>query len=737
MIEFRALGTVEVHGVDPSDAEALRSHPHWVATLTCLLVRSSGAAWRRGELVSLLWSSVEASRGRSSLRVVLHALRRHLGHDAIVSRGDALHIDRSLLTCDVLVFEELLSRRLHDEALEVYGGDLLSGLTIRNAPRFESWLADRRASLRRSAAGAAWALSGAAERRGQWIGAVQYARRAVSLSMDSETAVRRLLQLLDRAGDGASALHEYRKFADRWRRELGVEPSAETRALVEEIRGRRADLEASPPGAVSGRKPERPPEGPSTRTDRWPDSGRIAVLPFVIDGEDPALEHLAAGLAHDVIASLARVSGIVVVARPAAAYSLGAVGRIPTETRRQLDADVVLDTSVRVVGDRFIFIGRLIDVRLDRPIWTEAYDGKRTDLLVIRRQLLRDVLAAAGVEMSAAERESLERGQTASPAAFELYLKARSRWSLRTTEDVEASIGLFEGALAIDPAYALAQAGLMDAYAAFHPAAGRRLSETKGLAREAARKALQLDPGLGEVHATLGLLRAFVDQDWDGAEADLRRAIDLSPGYASAHHWLGAFLTHVRRRFDEGGRELEISRQLDPHSPVIRAEIGLAHTNRGDLNGARRILGELMEEEPGFWRAPYFLGVTCFLAGDPESGTAHLRRAWRLGAFGAEPESSPIDETGGEDWPASLRRRLDRLETSALQPGIRAVEGALLSTFLGHRAEAIRWLQTVSEHSSAAWIMGFFPVFEPLAEDPGFQEFLVDAGLGGLAARAD
>jgi TolB-like protein len=465
------------------------------------------------------------------------------------------------------------------------------------------------------------------------------------------------------------------------------------------------------------------------RTDRWTDADRIVVLPFAIQGDDPSLTHLAAGLAHDVIASLARVSGIVVVARPSTERSVGGFGRAPVEIGRRLEADVVLDSSVRIVGTRLFLVGRLVDVRLERPVWAEVYEGTPSDLLAIRRRLLLDVLGAAGVRLSAVEEERLVRGQTASPEAFELYLEGHSRLGLRTGEEIETAIERFEAALVLDPDFALARAGLMDAFAQRHPALGHRLSETGLLARRAAREALALDPELGEVHATLGFLRGFVDHDWDGAVADLRRAIELSPGYASAHHWLGATLTFGRREFDEGARELEIARQLDPYSPAIRADIGLAHANRGDLDGARRLLSDLVQEESGFWRASYFLGVTCFAAGEPESGADHLRRAWYLGAFGAHADHTPPESAEQESWRDVLEHRLARLETSVLQPGMRAVEAALLSIVLGRRTDSIRWLGNVTEQGSAAWILAFFPIFEPLADDPAFREFLAEAGL--------
>lgn len=738
MIEFRVLGTIEVDGVEPPDAAALRSHPRWIAALAYLLCSASGAGRRRDELVSMLWPSVEQARGRASLRVVLHGLRRHLGRDTILSHGDELRVDRDLLTCDALVFEELLSKRRHEQALAAYAGDLLPGLAVRRAPRFDRWLADRSAALRRGAVSAAWAVSAMAARRGQWIDAVRYARRAVSLSGDSEAAVRRLLRTLDRAGDGASAIDEYERFADRWQRERGVAPSAETRALVAEIRSRRPGRtpaqrvgetvkqpRAEPGSEVAGSRAPEP-----TEVERWPHSVRIVVLPFQIEGEDPAFERLAAGMAHDVSASLARIARIVVVARPATACSPSAGRRgSAAEIGRQLEADLVLDTGVRVVSDRFVFIGRLIDVQLGRPIWAEAYDGTPNELLSVRRRLLHDLLTAAGLELSSAERERLTYGQTSSPTAFELYLEARSRSSRRTEEEVRAAIGLYEEALAIDPRFALAHAGLMDAHLLFHPAAGRRLSESRSVARRAGQKALEIAPELGEVHATLGFLRGFMDHEWEGSVADLRRAIELSPGYAEAHQLLGAVLTFALRSFDEGARELEIARQLDPCSPVIREAIGLALMNRGDLDGARRIFTEIMEDEPGFWRAHYYLGVTCFIAGETESGTAHLQRAWRLGAFGAEAESSVVDEPAEASWRVTLERRLTRLTTSALQPGIRAVECALLSMFLGRSAEAVRWLGTVLEHSSAGWVMMCFPVFEPLLGEPGFRRFLEEAGV--------
>lgn len=717
MIEFRTLGTIGFRGLDRLRTEALQTQPQRIAVLAYLLLATPGSAQGRAHLVSVFWPETDGSRGRGALRAALHFLRKQLGPDALRSRGDELVIDPRLLTCDALSFEARAAEGRHMEALELYAGDLLPGIQVRNAPGFTIWLEERRAGLRRRAADAAWAQSEREERLGRWIEAVEHARRATSLSPHIEPAVRRLLGLMAQTGDRVAALREYESFASRWMTEHGVTPSAETRALAETIR------RGSPTGARAS---------PDARrwADRWPYAGKIVVLPFLLVGEGRGHEYLATGLAHDVISSLSRVASTVVVAREPAVREPEREKRDPAAIGGSLGADAVLDVSVRVADRRLILVARLIDVRTRAPVWAEVYESALDDLLSVRARLITDVVNALRIELSAEEESRLAREPTSSPSAYELYLEGRSHWSRRTTEAVEASIRCFEGALEMDPRFALALAGLADARAALHPAAGRRLSESRVRAREAAHAALALDPDLGEVHATLGLLRAFADQDWLGAEEDFRRAVELTPGHASAHHWLGCLLTFVRRRFDEGAVELETACQLDPSSPAIEADIGVALLNRGEVDEARRRLTAIVEREPTFGRAHHYLGVALFVAGDPDRGFERLRRAWRLGAFGADPDAQAGEALSRGDWREGLERKLGELTASRLQPGTRSFEAALISMLLGRRDETLEWLRVVGQQSSWAWVTMYLPAFEPLLDDPAFVELMAEAGLG-------
>ena len=287
-IELRSLGRIEIAGPGAEHPEALLSRPLNVAVLAYLLLggqgqasgalsenrfsegRARGPARGRESVVTLFWPHASRERGRSSLRVALHALRSHLGPDAIRSRGDDLVVDPDILSCDALAFDDLLRERRLEEALTLYGGDLLPGLRPRCAPRFDAWLADRRLALRRRAAEAAWDLSEQSERAGRTIEAARWARRAAALSPDVEPSARRLMRLLARHGDRVGALEAYDAFVDRWSAEQEAAPSARTRTLAAAIRG-------APAMAGLDARPESPTGGGELPADRWPVAGKIAM----------------------------------------------------------------------------------------------------------------------------------------------------------------------------------------------------------------------------------------------------------------------------------------------------------------------------------------------------------------------------------------------------------------------------------------------------------------------------
>jgi DNA-binding SARP family transcriptional activator/TolB-like protein len=236
MIEFRTLGALDLRGADGHPVQSVLAQAKRLALLGYLAAASPQGFHRKDKLLALFWPESDQERARASLRQVVLYLRRSLGEDLLASRGDEIGLNEERLWCDVAAFETAIAAGRHAEALELYRGDLLDGFHLPDAPEFERWLEDDRARLRAQAASAAWALAEQAEDAGAPAEAVPWARRAVALCPEDEAAFRRLLALLGRTGDRAGALRAHEEFAARLAQEFGVQPSAETQALVRALR---------------------------------------------------------------------------------------------------------------------------------------------------------------------------------------------------------------------------------------------------------------------------------------------------------------------------------------------------------------------------------------------------------------------------------------------------------------------------------------------------------------------
>ena len=240
MIELRTLGGLSLEWSDGREPRALLARPKLVALLVYLALVPTRRLLRRDTLLALFWPESDAFHARAALRKAVHMLRASLGDAALVSRGDdEVGVDSRELRCDAAVFGRAMDAGELEEALSVYRGDLLPGFFISDAPAFEEWLESERARLAQRAAEAANALAASAESRGELSLSAHWGRRALSLSRD-EGALRRLMTVLDRLGDRASALRVYERFARQLASEYEMEPSAETVSLAAAIRSRAA-----------------------------------------------------------------------------------------------------------------------------------------------------------------------------------------------------------------------------------------------------------------------------------------------------------------------------------------------------------------------------------------------------------------------------------------------------------------------------------------------------------------
>src|SRR5688572_27025139 len=241
MIRLRVLGPLELRDDQGNEYRNVLAQPKRLALLATLVVGPPGFR-RRDSLLALLWPELDQAHARAALNQALHFLRREFGGSAdaaILSRGgDEIGIDQSVFWCDAMAFREQIESGRHQEALELYRGNLLEGFFVEQGDGFENWLERERDLLRLTATKAARAVVGIHEKGGDLTPAIAAARRAVDLSGDDERVVRELLELLNRLGDRAGALQAYQEFARRLEADFGVSPAPQTQALIEDIRNR-------------------------------------------------------------------------------------------------------------------------------------------------------------------------------------------------------------------------------------------------------------------------------------------------------------------------------------------------------------------------------------------------------------------------------------------------------------------------------------------------------------------
>ena len=237
MIRLSMLGAVDLRDAEDRQLYTVLAQPKRLALLAYLAAATPRAFHSRDTLLALLWPDLNQEHARAALRQALYVLRGALGDSILLTCGDAvIGLDHLRVCCDVTLFDRAIDAGNRAEALTLYGGDLLSGFHVSGAPEFERWLASERARLAARAAAAVWALTESEERRGNLIGALEWARRLLSLDRDDERALRRVVSLLDQLGDRMAALRAYREFARRIAADYEMQPAAETEALISAIR---------------------------------------------------------------------------------------------------------------------------------------------------------------------------------------------------------------------------------------------------------------------------------------------------------------------------------------------------------------------------------------------------------------------------------------------------------------------------------------------------------------------
>lgn len=450
----------------------------------------------------------------------------------------------------------------------------------------------------------------------------------------------------------------------------------------------------------------------------------LAVLPFVNQNRDPESEYLSDGLTESIINNLSQVPNLRVMAR-STVFRYKARDVDPLVIGRELGVRALLTGRVAQRGDSLSVQAELVDAATGAQLWGERYDRKVADALTVQQDISLVIANRLRLRLTGSDQQRLVKIYTENPEAYQLYLQGRFHWNKRSPEGLRKAVEYFKQAIALDPNYALAYAGLADAYS-ISPTYDLTIKPkgTMPQAREAALKALALDAELAEAHASLGLVLDIYD--WQSAKAikHFRRAIELNPKSATAHRWLGERLLRDGQ-FEECLTELQRSLELEPFSLATNRSLG----NR--LNCARRYdeaitqLKKTLELDPNFKSANYMLYQAYADKGMySEAVATYLRGIVLDGELARAARTEEAFSKNG--WRGFLQHEAAYLEK---QPRA-STHVAHLYARLGDKDKAFGWLEKAyDERSESMTWLKVDPVYDPLRTDPRYQDLLRRVGL--------
>jgi len=302
----------------------------------------------------------------------------------------------------------------------------------------------------------------------------------------------------------------------------------------------------------------------------------LAILPLINKCTDPGMEYLSDGISESMINALSQLSELRVMAwSTVSRYKDKEID--PQDAGRELSVRAALTGRLMQIDERLVIKTELVNVADGSHLWGESFSCKPSDILDVEAEISRAISEKLLVRLTTEDRRQLTKRQPDNVESYHAYLKGRYFWNKRTEEDVRKAIEHFKKAIDEDPGYALAYAGLADAYVILGSFGIGALppAEAYPKAREAAMKALEIDDLLAEAHASLGFTLALYFWDWSAAEREFKRAIKLEPDYANAHHWYGFVYLVAMGRLDEAIAEVRRAHELDPLSLTISTNLGL------------------------------------------------------------------------------------------------------------------------------------------------------------------
>jgi len=452
----------------------------------------------------------------------------------------------------------------------------------------------------------------------------------------------------------------------------------------------------------------------------------IAIMPFQNQSNDPNSDYLSDGITENIINSLSQLPNLKVMARTTVFRYKGRDADAQ-KVGEELGVAAVLTGRVLKQGDTLQIQADLVRVSDGSEIWGNKYSRKLADVFAMQSDLAKEISDRLRIQIGGVERERLAKHATENTEAYELYLKGRYHYFKGTESDMRQATNYYQQAIDKDPNFARAYVGLADSYGT---ASTYLLPPNQAYAKvkDAALRALQIDDGLGEAHATWGTYKFFYERDWRGAEAEFKRAIALNPNSPDAATWYSFYLA-ATQRFDEAIAQATRAKQLDPLSIVANVGVAESYYQSRQYDLAIDAFRKCLELDPQNVYAHELLGVAYQKKGMQAQAIAEFEKAVQI-------DSSPgVISFLGWGYGAAgraddARKVLSQLEQIGKQRYVSPYNNALVFAGLGDQDHTFEWLNKADEERNDFLVyLKCEPMFDSVRSDPRFNEFIRRIGL--------
>jgi eukaryotic-like serine/threonine-protein kinase len=446
----------------------------------------------------------------------------------------------------------------------------------------------------------------------------------------------------------------------------------------------------------------------------------IAVLPFANASKDPEMDYLGEGISEEITNSLSRLPNLQVMARSTVSHYKSRQDD-PQGVGHDLRVDAVLTGRVVEHGNELNVETELVNVATGAQLWGERYTRSANDASLLQAAITRDVASQLRPQLSGAEQADVAKVGTRDAEAYQFYLKGRYRFERYAPEDFEAAAELFNQAIARDPSYAVAYAGLADVYAnqAYNGLSGR---ETYDKARAMARRALELDPQNSEAHISLATVDMLFFRNFSEAEAEIRKGLALDPSSPYAHQvssWFNMEMGRIQEAVTESRKAVE----LDPLSPFYNSMLGFAYYYQRDYERAIKQHNKTLEIDPTYAPAVYGIGDAYWQMGNYKQAMDQRIKAAQLGGY--EKHAKELSETFEKlGYKGALRKHAKDSEAAGYPYGA-ACDYAMLR----EKDAAFEALEQAAAAGNHIDTIKLDPALDNLRSDPRYADLLGRIGL--------